>query len=146
MARFKLIAVVALVAGPVLAFVGFKEKQRIEKIERDGVEVAGVPMSGEMRKGRKGAKTYKLNVTYPDSKGAAQSKEFKVTREFFESISSGDQITADTVKVKMLADQPTEAIIVGGSDDDRFMFPAGIGAFVLGGAGCAFLFRKGRDA
>jgi hypothetical protein len=123
---------------------GFKEKQRIGKIEKDGVEVVGVPTGGEMRKGRKGGKTYKVNVAYliPGDKGTPQSKEFKVTREFFESISSGDQITADTVKVKVLADQPDEAIIVGGSDDDRIMFPIGLGAFVLGGIGTVVLFRK----
>jgi len=144
--KLKLVAIVALVAGPCLAFLGFKEKQRIGKIEKDGMEVAGVPTGGEMRKGRKGGKTYKLNVMYPDSKGAPQSKEFKVTRKFFESISSGDMITADTVPVKMLADQPDEAIIVGGSDDDRAMFPVGIGAFVLGGVGTAVMFRKGRAA
>ena len=55
MSRLKLAAIIALVVGPCLAFVGFKEKQRVEKIEKNGVEVAGVPMSGEMRKGRKGA-------------------------------------------------------------------------------------------
>lgn len=146
MSRLKLAAIIALVVGPCLAFVGFKEKQRVEKIEKNGVEVAGVPMGGEMRKGRKGAKTYKLQVIYPDSKGGSKNKEFKVTREFFESISTGDQITAETVPVKLLAEQPDEAIIVNGSDDDRLMFPVGIGAFVLGGAGTAFLFRKGREA
>ena len=142
MSRLKLAAIIALVVGPCLAFVGFKEKQRIEKIEKNGVEVAGVPMSGEMRKGRKGAKTYKLQVIYPDTKGGSKNKEFKVTGDFYESISSGDQITADTVKVKVLADQPDEAIIVGGSDDDRIMFPIGLGAFVLGGIGTVVLFRK----
>jgi hypothetical protein len=143
--RLKLVAIVALVAGPAVAFMGFKEKQRVGKIEKDGVEVVGVPMGGEMRKGRKGAKTYKVTVDYPtsaDGKGTPKSKEFKVTKTFFESISSGDMITADTVKVKLLADNPDEAIIVGGSDDDQIMFPIGIGAFVLGGIGTAVLFRK----
>lgn len=144
--RLKLVAVVALVAGPVVAFLGFKEKQRIEKIEKSGVEVVGEPQGGEMRKGRRGAKTYKLQVKYPDTKGGSTTKEFKVTRKFFESISSGDSITAETVPVKLLADQPDEAIIVGGSDDDRAMFPVGIGAFVLGGVGTAIMFRKGKQA
>jgi hypothetical protein len=142
--RLKLAAVIGLVAGPFLAYTGFKEKQRIEKIEKNGVEVAGVPMTGEVRKGRKGGKTYKVNVMYPsaDGKGAPTTKEFKVTSKFFESISSGDTITADTVKVKMLADQPEEAIIVGGSDDNRAMFSVGLGVFVLGGIGTAMMFRK----
>ncbi|MCW1921397.1 hypothetical protein OKA05_02465 [Luteolibacter arcticus] len=144
MSRFKLVAIVALVAGPIVAFMGFKEKLRIDKIEKNGVEVAGIPTGGEMRKGRKGAKTYKINVVYPV--GGKNTKEFKVTRSYFETISSGDALTVDTVPVKYLADQPDEAIIVGGSDDDRAMLPFGIGAFVLGGAGTAFLFRKGARA
>ena len=123
---------------------GFKEKQKIENIEKNGVEVAGIPMSGNLKKGRRGAKTYTLNVEYLDSKGAPRSKDFKVTGEFFESISTGDEITADTVPLKVLPDQPDQAIIVGGSDDDRFMFPVGIGAFVLGGIGTVFAFRKPR--
>ena len=146
MSRIKLVAIVALIAGPILAFMGFKERQRVEKIEKDGVELVGVPTSGLLKKGRKGAKTYKVTVEYLSPKGAPQTKEFEVTRAFFESISSGDQITAETVPLKVLPDQPDQAIIVGGSSDDRAMFPVGIGAFVLGAAGTAFAFRKGRTA
>lgn len=142
--RFKLIAILALVVGPIMAFLGFKEKQRIGKIESDGVEVVGVPIGGEMKKGRKGAKTYTITVMYPDGKGAPLRKDFKVKRAYFESISEEDSITADTVPVKFLADQPDEAIIVGGSDDDRLMFPVGIGAFILGGVGTIFMFRPRR--
>ena len=123
---------------------GFKEKQKIENIEKNGVEVAGIPVSGNLKKGRRGAKTYTLQVEYLDSKGAPHSENFKVTGKFFESISTGDEITADTVPLKVLPDQPDQAIIVGGSDDDRFMFPVGIGAFVLGGIGTVFAFRKPR--
>ena len=67
-----------------------------------------------------------------------------MTGDFFKSISTGEEITADTVPLKVLPDQPEQAIIVGGSDDDRFMFPVGIGAFVLGGIGTVFAFRKPR--
>ena len=101
-------------------------------------------MSGNLKKGRRGSKTYTLNVEYLDTKGAPHSKDFKVTGEFFESISTGEEITADTVPLKVLPDQPEEAIIVGGSDDDRFMLPFGLGAFVLGGVGTFFAFRKPR--
>lgn len=148
MSRLKLVAIVALVAGPIVAYVGFKEKQRIGKIEKEGVEVVGVPTGGEERKGRKGGKTYKVTVAYPLTGNTLppQSKEFKVTSEFFKSISSGDQITVDTVKVKMLKDQPDEAIIVDGSDDDRALFPIGLGAFALGGIGTAVMFRKSAAA
>lgn len=144
MSRLKLAALIGLIGGPAFAFVGFKEKQKIENIEKNGVEMTGVPMSGNLKKGRKGAKTYTLNVEYLDPKGAPHSKDFKVTGEFFESISNGTEITADTVPLKVLPDQPEEAIVVGGSDDDRFMFPVGLGAFVLGGVGTFFAFRKPR--
>lgn len=145
MSKIKLVAIAALVAGPFVAFLGFQEKQRIGKIEKEGVEVPGVPVGGEMRKGRKGAKTYELEVVYPDTKGGTKTGDFKVTRAFFESISNEDSITVDTVPVKLLADQPDQAIIVGGSSDDRAMFPVGIGAFVAGGIGTALLFRKRRE-
>jgi hypothetical protein len=144
--RIKLLAIAALIAGPVLAYMGYQEKQRIAQIEKDGVEVQGVPMSGEMKKGRKGSRSYKLTVDYPDKDGKVVEHEFKVTRSFFESISSGDQITVETVPVKMLPGDPHQALIVGGSDDDRAMFPVGIGAFVLGGAGTAFLFGRKQRA
>lgn len=144
MSRLKLASLIGLIGGPAFAFVGFKEKQKVENIEKNGVEMTGVPMSGNLKKGRRGAKTYTLNVEYLDTKGAPHSKDFKVTGEFFESISMGEEITADTVPLKVLPDQPEEAIIVGGSDDDRFMLPFGLGAFVLGGVGTFFAFRKPR--
>lgn len=144
MSRLKIASIIGLIGGPAFAFMGFKEKQKIENIEKNGVAVEGVPMSGNLKKGRKGAKTYTLNVEYLDSKGALHSKDFKVTGDFFESISNGTEITADTVPLKVLPDQPEQAIIVGGSDDDRFMFPVGIGAFALGGIGTVFAFRKPR--
>jgi hypothetical protein len=144
MSRLKLASIIGLIGGPAFAFMGFKEKQKIENIEKNGVEVAGIPVSGNLKKGRRGAKTYTLNVEYLDSKGAPRSKDFKVTGDFFESISTGDEITADTVPLKVLPDQPDQAIIIGGSDDDRLMFPVGIGAFVLGGIGTVFAFRKPR--
>ncbi|MEK7950292.1 hypothetical protein [Luteolibacter soli] len=146
MSRLKIAAILALVIGPCLAFVGFKERQRIGKIEKDGVEVAGIPTGGRIETGRKGGKTHRITVTYPaGGPPNATSKEFKVTGDFFESISSGETITADTVKVKMLADQPEEAFIVDGSDDDRVLFPVGLAAFALGGVGTASMFRKGRQ-
>ena len=144
MSRLKLAAIIGLLGGPAFAFIGFKEKQKIENIEKNGVEVSGFPASGELKKGRRGSKTYTLTVEYPDSKGVARTGDFKVTREFFESISTGEAITADSVPMKVLADHPEQAIIVGGSTDDRFMFPFGIGAFVLGGIGTFFSFRKSR--
>lgn len=144
MSRLKLAAIIGLLGGPAFAFIGFNEKQKIENIEKNGVEVSGFPASGELKKGRRGSKTYTLTVEYPDSKGVARSGDFKVTREFFESISTGEVITADSVPMKVLADHPEQAIIVGGSSDDRFMFPFGIGAFVLGGVGSFFAFRKPR--
>ena len=144
MSRLKLAAIIGLLGGPAFAFVGFKEKQKIENIEKNGVEVSGFPASGELKKGRRGSKTYSLTVEYPDSKGAPCTGDFKVTREYFESICTGDSITAESVKMKVLPDQPKEAIIVGGSTDDRFMFPFGIGAFLLGGIGTFFSFRNSR--
>ena len=144
MSRLKLASLIGLIGGPAFAFMGFKEKQKIENIEKNGVEVAGIPMSGNLKKGRRGAKTYTLNVEYLDNKGAPHNKDFKVTGKFFESISTGEEITAETVPLKVLPDQPEQAIIVGGSDDDRYMLPVGIGAFVLGGIGTAFAFRKPR--
>ena len=62
MSRLKLASLIGLIGGPAFAFVGFKEKQKIENIEKNGVEMTGVPMSGNLKKGRRGAKTYTLTV------------------------------------------------------------------------------------
>ena len=147
MFRAKLAAIFTLLLGPFVAFVGFEEKQRTGRIEEEGVEVVGIPTHGRVDPGRRGIKTYRVTVTYPaGGPPNARSKEFKVTSGFFESITTGGTITAKRVKVRMLPDNLDEAIIVDGSADDGWMFPVGIGAFVLGGVSTFLLFRKGRQA
>ena len=79
MSRLKLASLIGLIGGPAFAFMGFKEKQKIENIEKNGVEVAGIPVSGNLKKGRRGAKTYTLKVEYLDSKVAPHSEDYKVT-------------------------------------------------------------------
>ncbi len=142
MIRLKLIAIIALIFGPVLAFQSFQDSQRLAKIEKEGVQVLGIPMSGEITERRKSGKSFKLNVSYPDKDGKLHSKEFKVKSDFFEAISEGNSITAETVTIKRLDSDPDQAILVGGSDDGNIPVFVCILVTIGGAIGCYFAFRK----
>lgn len=62
------------------------------------------------------------------------TKEFKVSKAFFESLGSNGTITRDTVKVKYVPADPQIAILPEGSEDEVFFLYIGPLIF-LGGLG-----------
>ena len=127
-----IIAVIGLIAGPVLTVGGLKEKAMLDRIAKEGVEVDGIPTEGESKSSRR-SKSYKVTVIYP-VQGEPVKKEFKVKKAFFETLGSNGTITRDTVKVKYVPADPQMAILPEGSEDEMFMLYMGP-VFFLGGLG-----------
>lgn len=130
--KIKIIAVVAALAGPFLTFQGHKDKENLAALEKDGVTVEATIEGGEWRKGKRGSRNYSFDVSYAPQAGAPQKKSFKVTSNFFNAHSTEEAITDPHCQVRYLPANPDNAIVVGGSTDDTWLFPAGLGATILG--------------
>lgn len=130
--KIKLIAVIAVLAGPFMTYTGHKEKERLAALEKDGVTVEGVIEGGEWKKGRRSS-SYKFDVSYTPQNGSRVQQTFEVTSGFFSAHASDTAVTDPAVKVRYLpSDIQDSAIVVGGSTDMTAMFGFGIGAFAIG--------------
>ena len=141
--KIKLFAVIAVIAGPFLAYNGQQEKERLAKLEQEGVTVDGFIEGGDWRKGRR-SKSYKLDVSYTPQKGAPTKQTFQVRSDFFSAHANDTKVTDPAVKVRYLPSNIQDsAIIVGGSTDATASFSMGIGAFAIGllTLGIMFLFK-----
>jgi hypothetical protein len=118
--RLIIIAIIGIIAGPFLAYEGYTDRALHQQLDKEGVEVSGVPTEGHSS-GRRRSRTYKLSVVYPVKGGSSMTKEFKVTSSYFASMGSEGAITVDKVPVKYLPSDPTKAIIPGGSTDEQFL-------------------------
>lgn len=138
--KFKLIAVIALLAGPIMAFMGYQDQQRLAALEKDGVTVPGFIEGGEWKRGKKGSKSYSFDVSYTPQSGAPQKQSFKINSDFFKAHATEQEVTDPNCQVRYLASDPKNAIVIGGSTDITALFGVGIGAAVIGLLGCGYLF------
>jgi hypothetical protein len=130
--KIKLFAVIAVIGGPFLTYNGHQEKERLAKLEQEGVTVDGFIEGGEWRKGRRSS-SYKLDVSFTPQKGAPTKQTFQVRSDFFSAHADNAKVTDPAVKVRYLPSNiQASAIIVGGSTDATASFSMGIGAFAIG--------------
>ena len=130
--KIKLFAVIAVIAGPFLTYNGHQEKERLAKLEQEGITVDGFIEGGEWRKGRRSS-SYKLDVSYSPQKGVPVKQTFEVKSPFFSAHANNSMVTDPAVKVRYLPSNIRDsAIIVGGSTDSTAYFDLGSGAFLIG--------------
>jgi hypothetical protein len=141
--RNKLIAIAALIAGPILIFSGLQDRKNIETIEAEGISVPAVIDGGET-KSRKGVKSFKLEVRYRTQSGEQLTKTFTAPRAYVQKHVDLDSnsIIDDRVEVRYLAADPSKAVLVGAPEDPMTLVYIGIAAAVGGLGGTIYLFRK----
>jgi len=128
--KIKLFALIAILAGPALAYWGQQEKTKLAELEKSGVTVDGFIIGGKSKTGK--GSYHSFTVDYKQADGAKVSRDFKVQKTFFQAHVSGDAVSDPDVKVRYLPAQTETAIIVNGSTDNTNMLPIGIGAFLVG--------------
>ena len=142
-AQIKLIAAIAVIGGLFLTYNGHQEKERLAKLEKEGVTVEGFIEGGEWRNERL-SRNCKLDVSIIPQKVVPVKQTFQVTSPFFSAHANDTKVTHPVVQVRYLPSNiQGSAIIVGGSTDSTAFFSAGIGAFVIGllTLGIMFLFK-----
>lgn len=129
--KIKLFAAIAIIAGPFLTYNGHQEKERLVRLEKEGVTVDGIIEGGEWKKGKNS--NYQFDVSYTPQNGAPVKQTFKVTSNYFSAHASDTAVTDPMAKVRYLPSAIQDsAILVGGSTDFTAGFNLGIGAFVGG--------------
>ena len=129
--KIKLFAAIAIIAGPFLTYNGHQEKERLARLEKEGVTVDGIIEGGEWKKGKNS--NYQFDVSYTPQNGAPVKQTFKVTSNYFSAHASDTAVTDPVAKVRYLPSAIQDsAILVGGSTDFTAGFNLGIGAFVGG--------------
>ncbi len=129
--KIKLFALIAVLAGPFLTYKGHQEKERLAKLEKEGITVDGIIEGGKWKRGKNSY--HQFDVSYTPQNGTPVKQTFSVTSNYF-SAHATDTVTTDpAVKVSYLPSEIQDsAIIVGGSTDSTASFGFGIGAFVGG--------------
>lgn len=142
--RLKLIALIALIGGAILAVAGFSSKQDHEKIVKEGLKAEGVITGGESSRGRRSGTTYKFDIEFQTADGKPIKKNMVVPKSFVEAHVTGDTITSNAVEVLYLASDPNKCEVAGvGSDHEAMMYGGGA-AGVAGLVGTMLSFRKKR--
>lgn len=129
--KIKIVAAIAVLAGPYLAWTGNLEKQRLDRLEKEGVTVPGVIEGGEWSKGKRSSK-YIFEASYKTQDGKDMMGNFQVKVDYFKAHATDEAITVPDVEVRYLPADPATAILVGGSTDDALLLPVGIALFVGG--------------
>ncbi len=118
------IGLVLLVVGVVVAIGAFKEKQKVERLMASGQTTEGAIVEAEERSGRRGRKSYYIDVQY-GSEPKSHRGNFNVTKEFYQAHVSTTEVTNPEVTVRFNPDNIAESIIEGGSVDQKFLVYVG---------------------
>src|SRR5213593_2980886 len=127
--KLKFWAILALLAGPFILVMNYVETTEKKQIAREGIETVGVPTAKITRRGRRGGRTYKLEVPYPVQGGGSRTERISVSRELYEKAE-----TQPILQMKYLARDPSKVIIVGEPIEKPEMYIFGGVVFALGAA------------
>lgn len=130
---------VALAAGCFMTYNGIEQRQKQALLDKEGVEVPGEAQSGEVKTGRRGSKSQKIDVQWQSQDGKPHLQTFRVSKDFFAGMTDGHSITKPAVTVRYApTDSDGTAIVVGGSSHNPEMIWVGLGAGVIGLGLCTY--------
>ena len=138
MSKLKKFAVAggAVLVGVVLLVTGFNEFRQSKKLQAEGEQVSGVVTDTDVRRGRRGRRSYYLKVSFKTEAGETYEARKSVSRSLFDEASE-----AKTVSVVYLPSDPT--VVTFGKADTKFGgLIGGVVALVVGGA---IVFGKSKD-
>ena len=135
--RFKLTLIIALIVGPFLVVSNYRETAEKEKIAKEGIATVAVPVAKIEKRGRRGGRTYKLDVKFPDSQGVTRDVQVKVSKEIYDRAD-----TDPALPIKYLKEDPTKVIVVGQPLKSPGMYAVGGGMFLFGAIGTGFFLLR----
>jgi hypothetical protein len=137
MPKLKLGSIIALLVGPFLLIMTYRETTEKKEIARDGIQTMAIPTAKIASRGRRGSRTYKLDVHYAVQGGSQQTARIKVSKGLY------DRIDTDPIlPIKYLAKNPSKLIVVGEPLENPAMYVVGGVLLVLGVAGTWWYFIR----
>ena len=147
MGKLKWLLVIAAIGGPVSAYIGWTDVDRVNDVLAKGVESDARITSAVRKKGRKSGTSYYVNLAWKDTTGADRTAEdIRVSHAMAGKLFRDDRIIVNQVKIKYVAGQPDKEglVIVDDAKEalelDRFMMYGGAIVGAVGLLGCAFVF------
>jgi hypothetical protein len=137
LSNLKWALVIAIFAGPAIAYFSYTDQQRIERIMADGADITALVNGGREERGRRGRVDYSLDLTWPDANGAPQSHSVDVSDAYAESIIVGDAIMIESAQIKYLPSETDGPVVVVADapyqlETAQFGFWAGIAGGIAG--------------
>lgn len=134
--QLKWALVIAIVAGPAFAYFSFNEKQRVERIMEQGVELPAIVESVEVQQRRRRADTYTLHLQWIDSQGAPHAQSVEITSGFANSIIVGDTVALDQTPIRFLEGEEKPFVVAADApfqiENQTTSMWLGIGAGIAG--------------
>jgi hypothetical protein len=137
MAKLKLGSLAALLIGPVLLFTNYKETTEKKQIMQEGISTIAVPTAKISRRGRRGGRSYKLEIEYAVQGGTRRTERVSVSKDLYDKAES-----QPIINIKYLAKDPSKLIIVGEPMEQPEMYVIGGIIFALGAAGTWWYFLR----
>lgn len=131
----KIVGVILVLVGISLAVGGFFTYSKQKKLDAEGKTAQAQIVGGESRSGRRGSKTYKVELRYTTESRQTVSKKFTVDKKTFES--ANNQGVGGALQVTYLPSDPQTARVVGdGNSGHVVMFVLGpilalVGVFMV---------------
>jgi hypothetical protein len=118
----------AAVLGVTMIFFGIKEYRNSKKLQAEGKQTVGTVTDNEVRRGRKGRKSYYLTVTFKTEASTVVEKRKSVSRGLFDDASQ-----AGTVPVTYLPSDPNVCAFGPKVKTEWVGLVVGFGALVVSG-------------
>ena len=139
MAKLKLGSLAALLIGPFILFMNYKETTEKKQIIQDGISTIAVPTAKIARRGRRGGRSYKLEIEYAVPGGARRTERVNVSKDLYDRAE-----TQPFLNIKYLANDPSRLVIIGEPTEKPEMYVIGGIIFALGAAGTWWYFLRKR--
>jgi hypothetical protein len=131
----KIVGVILVLVGIGLAIGGFVSHSKQKKLDAEGKTARAEIVGGESRSGRRGSKTYNVELRYQTESRQTVNKKFSVSKSTFES--AQNQGVGGALQVTYLPSDPQTARVVGDSSSGHVvMYVLGpilalVGAFMV---------------
>lgn len=142
--------IIAMLGGPVFAYLGHSDGKRLEMLKTEGVTVEAYIESAFEKRGRRGSKSYEVDLAWEDADGEVRrASGVNISNAFAGNLIEGDELVVEALEVLYLpGDTSVEPAVAGdlkaqiGNSD--FMFKGGIVAGIVGLIGSVLFFMMGR--